>query len=89
MPGGGERVHAAAAVSARITSVRATVSSVRGQVTQFTYPATREPRHPGGPARATEVERLTSARSWWFWIEGHSGVGEEAREQIGLLLARA
>ena len=39
--------------------------------------------------RATEVERLRSVLSWWFGVEGHAGLGEEAGDQVGLLLAGA
>jgi uncharacterized protein YukE len=38
---------------------------------------------------ATEVERLTSAWSGWFRVEGHAGLGEEAGQEIGLSLAGA
>jgi hypothetical protein len=37
----------------------------------------------------TEVERLTSASSWRFGVEGHAGMAEEAGEKVGLLLAGA
>jgi hypothetical protein len=37
----------------------------------------------------TELEGLASVRSWWFWFDGHSGLGEEAGDEVGLPLACA
>ena len=43
----------------------------------------------GGAPPATEVERPRFELSRWLGFEGHAGAGEEAGEEIGLLLTRA